>query len=169
MILLCDSRQQAGKHRNIDYYCQRMGIKQVTQCLNIGDYMEGEERNGVYVPVGKVSIDTKFSIMELAKDIMSRDHERFRKECIRAQEQGIQLVILIEEVPPYGRLPLWKVPTWETSDRYHRKGDPMTKIDPKALTKAMITMWQKYGVWFEFCTRRQSPARVIKILKGDLR
>ena len=107
--------------------------------------------------------------MELAKDIMSRDHERFRKECIRAQEQGIQLVVLIEEMPPYGRLPLWKVPTWETSDRYHRKGDPMTKIDPKALTKAMITMWQKYGVWFEFCTRRQSPARVIKILKGDLR
>jgi len=162
MILYEDSRQQEGKHRNIHYYCQRNGIEIVKQCLNVGDYMLD--------PInGKVSVDTKFSIMELAKDIMSRDHERFRKECIRAQEAGIQLVILIEEVPPCGRLPLWKVPTWETSDRYHRKGDPMTKIDPQALTKAMVTMWKKYGVWFEFCTRRQSPARVIRILKGDLR
>ena len=45
----------------------------------------------------------------------------------------------------------------------------MTKVDPKALRKAMLTMWRKYGVEFEFCTRRQSPARVIKILKGDMR
>ena len=168
MILICDSRQQAGKHKNIDAYCRRRGIEQVTQCLSTGDYMVGErDEDGNVHPVGNISVDTKFSIMELSKDIMSRDHERFRRCCERAKEQGIQLVVLIEEYPPYGKIDLWEVPRWETSDRYHRRGDPMTRVDPRALRKAMITMWKKYGVWFEFCTRRQSPARVIKILKGE--
>ena len=170
MILICDSRQQFGKHKNIDSYCKQMGIEQVTQCLSVGDYMEGErDKNGEVHSIGKISVDTKFSIMELSKDIMSRDHERFRKECIRAQEQGIQLVILIEEEPPNGKIAEWEVPKWETSDRFHRKGDPMTLVKPEALRKAMLTMWQKYGVIFEFCSRQKSPTRVIKILKGDVR
>ena len=108
MILICDSRQQAGKHKNLDFYCRRTGIEQITQCLSVVDYMEGErDENGNVHTVGKISVDTKFSIMELSKDIMSRDHERFRNECIRAQEQGIQLVILIEEEPPKGKIALW--------------------------------------------------------------
>ena len=107
--------------------------------------------------------------MELCKDIMSSDHRRFRDECIRAKEQGIQLVILIEEYPPYGKVDLWEVPRWRSSNRFHRYGDPMTRVDPRALRKAMITMMVKYGVRFEFCTRRQTPSRVIKILKGDFR
>ena len=162
MILYEDTRNQVGKHKNIEAYCKRNGIEIVRQCLSVGDYMLD--------PVnGKVSVDTKFSIMELSKDIMSRDHIRFRSELIRAQEQGIQLVVLIEEIPPYGKRDLWEVPRWTSSNQFHRYGEPMTKVDPRALRKAMLTMWRKYGVEFEFCTRRQSPARVIKILKGDLR
>ena len=160
LVLIEDTRQQYGKHKNIHYYCKQHGIEIVRQKLDVGDYA---------FPDGKISVDTKFSILELSKDIMSRDHERFRAECIRAQEQGIQLVILIEEEPPKGKIALWEVPKWETSDRFHRKGDPMTLVNPEALRKAMLTMWQKYGVIFEFCTRQKSPARVIQILKGELR
>lgn len=162
MILYEDTRNQVGKHKNIEDYCRRKGIQIVRQCLSVGDYMDD--------PVnGKISVDTKFSILELSKDIMSSDHRRFRDECIRAQEAGIQLVILTEEVPPYGKIDLWEIPRWTSSNQFHRYGDPVTKVDPKALRKAMLTMWRKYGVEFEFCTRRQSPARVIKILKGEMR
>lgn len=162
MILYEDTRNQVGKHKNVEDYCRRNGIEIVRQCLSVGDYMLD--------PVnGKVSVDTKFSILELSKDIMSSDHRRFRDECIRAQEAGIRLVILIEEMPPYGKIDLWEIPRWTSSNQFHRYGEPMTKVDPKALRKAMLTMWRKYGVEFEFCTRRQSPARVIKILKGDKR
>ena len=105
--------------------------------------------------------------MELCKDIMSSDHRRFRAECVRAQELGIQLIILVEEVPPFGKVDLWEVPRWKSSNQWHRYGDPMTLVDPKALRKAMLTMMMKYGVKFRFCTRRQSPARVIKYLKGE--
>lgn len=107
--------------------------------------------------------------MELCKDIMSNDHRRFRAECIRAQEQGIQLIILVEEVPPYGIVDYWDVPKWKSSNMFHRCGDPMTKVDPKAFRKAMETMTEKYGVLFRFCTRKQCPSRVIKYLKGELK
>jgi ribosome-associated protein len=159
MILLQDTRQQYGKHRNIEAYCKRMGIQIVNQCLSVGDYM---------LPGRMVSVDTKESILELASNVMSSDHRRFKAECVRAQEQGIQLIILVEEVPPYGRLDMWEVPRWQSSNKWHRYGDPMTLVDPAALRKACITMQKKYGVKFRFCSRLQSPKRVIQYLKGEL-
>ena len=47
-------------------------------------------------PIGDISVDTKMDLLELSKDIMSNDHRRFRQECIRAKDMGIQLVILVE-------------------------------------------------------------------------
>jgi ribosome-associated protein len=160
MILLQDTRQQYGKHRNIEAYCKRMGIQIVNQCLSVGDYM---------LPGRMVSVDTKESILELASNVMSSDHRRFKAECVRAQEQGIQLIILVDEVPPYGRLDMWEVPRWQSSNKWHRYGDPMTLVDPAALRKACITMQKKYGVKFRFCSRLQSPKRVIQYLKGELK
>ena len=160
MILLEDTRNQVGQHKNVEAYCRRMGIDIVRQCLNVGDYM---------LPDGKISVDTKADILELSHNIMSRDHRRFKAECIRAMEQGIQLIVLVEEVPPFGRLDMWEVPRFRSSGRFHRVGDPMTLVDPKALRRACITMQIKYGVKFRFCTRRQSPAIIIKYLKGELK
>ena len=92
-----------------------------------------------------------------------------RAECERAIESGIQLIVLVEEALPFGRLDLWEVPVFRTSGPFHRYGDPMTLVSPDALRKACITMQQKYGVKFRFCSRRQSPARIIRYLKGDLK
>ncbi len=100
---------------------------------------------------------------------MSNDHRRFRAEFVRAQEQGIQLIILVEEIPPFGEVDLWQVPRWKSSNEYHRFGDPMTLVDPRTFKKALKTMTIKYGVKFRFCTRRQCPNRVIRYLKGELK
>lgn len=167
MILLSDTRQQAGKHRNVEAYCKRNGIELKSVCLDVGDYMFPEEyRQEHGYPL--VSVDTKENILEICKNLMSSDHRRMRAECLRAQEQGIQLVFLVEELPPFGRLDMWEVPKFQSSGRFHRYGDPMTLVQPSALRKACITMQEKYGVKFRFCTRRQSPARIIKYLKGEL-
>ena len=107
--------------------------------------------------------------MELCKDVMSNDHRRFRSECMRAVEQGIQLIILVEECPPYGMVEYWEVPRWNTTTEFHRKGEPMTKVDPSVFSKALQTMTKKYGVKFRFCTKRQCPSRVIKYLKGEFK
>ena len=121
-------------------------------------------------PCGNISVDTKESILEIAKNVCSsRDHKRFRAECIRSQLLGVKLIVLVEEELPYGRLDLWEIPRWKSSNEWHRYGDPMTLVDPVALRKALITMTKKYGVQFRFCSRRQSPGRVIKYLKGEFK
>ena len=161
MTLYEDSRQQVGKHKNIERYCEKHGIQLVRKCLSVGDYMDDPEN-------GKVSVDTKMDLMELCKDVMSSDHRRFRAECIRAQEQGIQLIVLVEEEPPYGKVDLWEVPRWKgASNKFHRYGDPLTRVNPTPFRKALETMTAKYGVKFRFCQRSQTPVSVIKYLKGE--
>lgn len=168
MVLIEDTRNQIGQHRNVEAYCKRMGIEIRRECLNVGDYMFPEEYRAEHgYPL--VSCDSKASILELSHNVMSRDHRRFKAECIRAMEAGIQLIVLIEEVPPFGRLDMWEVPRFQSYGRFHRKGDPMTLVDPSVLRKACITMQEKYGVKFRFCSRQQSPARIIKYLKGELK
>lgn len=162
MILFEDSRQQVGRHKNIELYCKRHGIEIVRQKLEVGDYMLD--------PVdGKISVDTKENMLEISKNLMSNDHRRIRAECERAMAMGIQLIFLIEETVPYGEVDMWEVPIWKTSGRYHRYGEPMTLVNPKALKKAMQTMEAKYGVKFRFCNRRETPRRLIKYLKGEYR
>ena len=107
--------------------------------------------------------------MEISKNIMSSDHRRFRAECQLAQELGIKLIFLVEEVPDYGMVEYWKVPRWRTTNRFHKCGDLMTMVDPETLKKAMTTMSEKYGVEFRFCNKRNTPSRVIKYLKEEFK
>lgn len=169
ITLIEDTRQQAGRHKNVDAYCKRMGIPIVRKKLAVGDYMLINEDGTHDDRFPMISVDSKESCLELAKNVCSSDHRRFKAECRLAKEMGIQLIILVEEALPYGRLDMWEVPRWRSTDRYHRYGDPMTLIKPAVLRRACITMQERYGVKFRFCTRRQSPARIIKYLKGELK
>ena len=172
MILLQDTRQQYGKHKNIEDYCEQNGIELINQCLPVGDYMltDGKkDEDGKYIPTGKVTVDTKADCMELLKDVMSNDHRRFRRECQRAVELGVQLIILVEEDVPYGMVEYWEVPKWKNSNQWHMKGQPMSRIEPKIFAKALRTMTEKYGVRFRFCSRKQSPKRMIKYLTGEFK
>lgn len=51
MVLVCDTRQQKGKHRNIETYCRRNKILMTHQKLDVGDYMI---KDGL-----PISVDTK--------------------------------------------------------------------------------------------------------------
>lgn len=150
MVLYEDTRQQIGKHRNVHLYCQQTGIKIIRQALNVGDYQIAGK--------GDISVDTKMGVLELAGNVF-QDHERFRAECLRAQECGIQLIILVEELLPGGRLDRWRPPIgWN--------GRPVARFDPAILRKAMITMQQEYGVKFRFCDGRSTGKQIIEYLKG---
>ena len=133
MVLYEDTRQQAGKHKNVHLYCQKAGIKIIRQALNVGDYQIAGK--------GDVSVDTKMGVLELAGNVF-QEHERFRAECLRAQECGIQLIILVEELLPGGRLDLWRPPI------------------------GMITMQKEYGVKFRFCDGRSTGKQIIEYLEG---
>lgn len=157
MVLLEDSRNQAGKHRNIEAHCKQNGIEIIRQALNVGDYMlSGPEFGGIK---GDICVDTKMGVPELASNIF-QEHERFRDECERAQRLGIKLVVLVEEVLPGGRLENWRSPMG-------KDGRPRYRFDPVTLKKAMITMQDKYGVAFRFCDGRSTGKVLIEFLKGE--
>lgn len=153
MVLLEDSRQQPGKHKNIDAYCKQQGIEIIRTKLLVGDYMLAGEGSG------GISVDTKSGVPEIAMDIFQQ-HDRFRAECETAQKCGIKLIVLIEEVLPQGRLDLWQSPL----DRY---GKPRCKFDPAILRKAMYTMQDKYQVQFRFCDGRSTGKIMLEYLKGE--
>ena len=97
MVLLEDTRQQPGKHKNVEAYCRQAGIEIIRTKLLTGDYMlSGAEFGGIK---GDVAADSKMGVGELASCVF-QDHERFRDELIRAQRCGIRLYILTEEVLP---------------------------------------------------------------------
>lgn len=146
MVLYEDTRQQAGKHKNIHAYCEQTGIKIIRQALNVGDYQIAGK--------GNISVDTKQSVLELAGNVF-QEHRRFRDECIRAQECDIQLIVLIEEQLPGGRLVNWRPPVGSV------------RFDPATLRKAMITMQQEYGVKFRFCDGRSTGKQLIEYLAGE--
>lgn len=153
MVLLEDSRQQPGKHRNIHAYCKQNGIEIVRTKLLVGDYMlTGADSGGI-------SVDTKYGVPELASNVF-QEHERFRAECEMAQRCGILLVILIEEVLPGGLLENWRSPMGAD-------GLPRHKFDPARLKRAMLTMQDKYGCRFRFCDGRSTGRVLIEYLKGE--
>lgn len=153
LILQEDSRQQAGKHKNIHAYCSQHGIEIIRTKLLVGDYMLTGAGSG------GISVDTKMGIPEIASNCF-QEHERFREECERAQKCGIKLVILIEEIPPDGDLDKWRTPL----DRY---GRPRYLFDPSTLKKVMATMTERYGVEFRFCDGRSTGKVLLEILKGE--
>ena len=150
MVLYEDTRQQAGKHKNIHDYCEREGIRIIRQALNVGDYQIAGK--------GDISVDTKQGVIELAGNVF-QEHERFRDECVRAQDCGILLIVLVEESLPGGRLDRWRPPIgWN--------GKALTRFNPETLRKAMITMQQEYGVRFRFCDGRNTGQFLIDYLEG---
>ena len=127
MVLLEDTRQQPGKHKNIESFCKRQGIEIIRQALIVGDYQISNKSD--------IVVDTKSGVRELAMDCF-QDHERFRDECERAQRCGIKLIILVEETLPKGRLDFWRSPMG-------KDGLPVCRFDPAVLRKVLITMQDK--------------------------
>ena len=170
-ILLVDSRQQEGKHDAKEQWFAAHGIETRRTKLWVGDYTLPTDQS--------VCIDTKKDIQELVGDICGKQHERFRNECIRAQEAGIQLIVLVENRggkvghgniynPTITRLEdlhKWKNPRLFIMERGKQKYPNATR--GITLMKACMTMQLKYGTKFLFCTPEQSAAKIMELLMGE--
>lgn len=151
MQIIEDTRQQKGKHE-IKHKCfDDMGVGLITCTLPFGDYAKPP----------KISVDTKRNMAEIAQNIggASSEHQRFKRECIKAKEAGCQLIILVENED--GITDISEVHNWVNTDIIYR---------PKAITgerleKAMFTMRERYGVRFEFCRPEESASRIMELLK----
>ena len=171
LILIEDTRNQPGKHDIKAKWFADHGIEVRRSKLYVGDYSLPANQS--------VCIDTKKDIQELVGDICGKQHERFRNECIRAQEAGIRLIILTENRAQHiGRgqfynpvirsleeLHKWKNPRLFIFERGKQKYPSATR--GIILQKACMTMRAKYGVEFLFCTPEESAAKIVELLGGD--
>ena len=146
MIIIEDTRNQIGKHKKLNLELAKSGHKVIRSKLYVGDYARIDDMS--------ICIDTKRNWEELAGNICGPQHVRFRNECLRAKENNIQLVIVIEEAK--------FVTEWRPITK--RNGEPVCKVSPATLFKAMETMVKKYGVTFLNCDKTQTANLIIKIL-----
>ncbi len=157
-IIIQDTREQKGKHKNIEKYCSDNGILLRRECLGIGDYTLPTDRS--------IAIDVKKDMYEIAGNLCSADHERFRNECIKAKQYGCKLYVLVEEPNING---LRDVIGWQsdTIKSGKQKGKPKTAVKGLTLARTMSTMQVKYGVKFLFCSKDETGRIIEDILYGD--
>ena len=169
MILLEDTRNQPGKHDMKNQYFSEHGVEVRRTKLYVGDYTLTTDQS--------VCIDTKKDIQELVGDICGKSHERFRDECIRAQEAGVKLIILVENDPGYvdRRQTIYNHVVRSVDDLFSWrnprafiwiKGKQKYPLATKGsvLAKCCKTMHEKYGVEFQFCTNEESGGRILELL-----
>ena len=148
MVLLEDTRNKEGKHKNVHEYCRRKGLEIVRKKLDVGDYM---------LPDGNISVDTKEHLDELARNLMNRsDRSRFWREVRRARETGIVLIVLCEHGNPIRTIN--DVPKWKS--RY-------SQIHGRRLLDEMIRLEMSYGIRWVFCDKRSTGKRIIELLTEE--
>lgn len=160
-ILLCDTREKAGKKDHILSVFERYGIKVIRHGLYVGDWTLLNDMS--------TCIDTKTGGMQEVYSNLVQDHVRFRNECKRAMDAGISLIILVEE---NGIKSIEDVQDWVNprAIMYHRKqaaGEQVPKAPPissKRLYNIMRTMAENYGVRWEFCDKSETGERILTML-----
>lgn len=196
MIIFEDMGQKEEKHIAKNQWFYENGIEVMRVPLPVGDYiiakdkamdaLQRKEKRGQkpkkmdFLGTYAVAVDTKENIGEIVNNICGKSHERFRDECILAQNNQIQLYILVENengVNSVEDLHKWENPRLYRYNKIkfmHNMGKwshiKLPKLPPtsgQTLAKAMLTMEKKYGVRFLFCHPNEAGAKVIELLEGN--
>ena len=160
MVIQIDSREKPRAIQAIIEEFDRQGIIHPTSKLWIGDYMNYDNP--------RLVVDRKQNLIEVVSNV-TQDHERFRNEMIRARDNGIKIVFLVEH--GNGIETLEDVIFWENPRRHKRKkvNGEWVDYETKATTGETLynilkTMQRKYGVEFQFCAKEETGKRIVEIL-----
>lgn len=166
MILQVDTREHASEWNRIQKQFDKLGIQYVRSKLYVGDYMSLDN--------ARLVIDRKKDLQELCGNVCQQ-HERFKRELIRAMEAGIQIVFLVEhgsDVRSLEDVYFWQNPRkHEIRWRYNRQTGQKEKyfvspkaVDGKQLYKSLCTIQDRYEAKFQFCTKDQTGKKIMEIL-----
>lgn len=169
-IIIEDTRNQPGKHKNIHAFCEQNGIRIVRSKLVVGDYSLPTTQT--------VCVDTKYGLQEVYGNVVQA-HERFARECDLAHELGIRLVILVEEdgIGDISHVHEWKNPRYERymklyygqkHGRYMGTKLPERKpIDSPRLERMMKTFADHHHCEWRFCDKANTGAVLMEILTDE--
>ena len=150
-VIFEDTRQKPEKNAHIRLQLERLGYTVKRQGLHCGDYTWATDQ--------RICIDTKQDLQEVCGNL-TQQHERFQAECVRAQELGIKLIILVQESSVKS---LADVPSWYN---WRLKKNPRA-LNGVKLWKIMKTMSEKYDVVWEFTTKQECGRRIVELLGGE--
>lgn len=165
MDIQIDSREKSHAIQLILEEFDRQGIHYFVSKLPVGDYISLDN--------ARLAIERKQNLQELCGNVCQQ-HERFKKELLRAMQSGIRLVILIEHGPDVQSLEdvyFWQNPRRHETRWRYRDGKrekyvaSANAVDGSQLYKSMCTIRDRYGVRFEFCTKQETGQRIIEILR----
>ena len=150
MTIQIDSREHKWEMARIQRQLTAVGCKTIVSKLYVGDYQSLDNP--------RLVVDRKKDLLELCGNVCQQ-HERFRRELLRAMDAGIQIIILVEHGPDITRLE--DVFFWD---------NPRLKESPKATTgeslyRSLLTIRDKYNVRFEFCTKKETGKRIMELLE----
>lgn len=133
-------------------------------------------------------IDLKSSgggLIELAKNICSKDHSRLKEEIKKCLEVDGNITFLCFEpkISSIEEIKNWEVPTFKNNlwkrkitpfgmkyEILHKKGEKMTKVKPETLMKAIMTMSEQdhykknTKINFVFTTKQDCGKIICKLL-----
>lgn len=149
-MILCDTRQKPSKNAHISKQLEALGYTVERTKLYCGDYTLPTNQS--------VCIDTKQDLQEVVGNV-TKQHDRFKRECERAKAAGIQLVILVQDpkIKDLAGVFGWYNPRLRVS-KVATKG--------RTLAKIMYAMRDKYGVQWEFATKDKIGERIVELLQG---
>ena len=165
MDIQIDSREKARAIRKILKIFDDHNVRYFTSKLLVGDYMSLDNP--------RLIIDRKQNLQELCGNVCQQ-HERFKRELIRAMDAGIQLVILVEHGPDIRTLEdvyFWKNPRkhevrWKTENGKRVKYVESVKaVDGNQLYKSLCTIRDRYNVRFEFCEKKDTGRKIMELLQ----
>ena len=165
IVVQIDSREKTHAITHITKYFDMNNIKYYTNKLLVADYCN------LHNPT--IMVDRKMSLIEIQNNI-TIGHQRFRNELILAQENGIKLIVLIEEsqiktledvrdkyINP--RMKQWSI----AKKRALNKGLEFKQRPPlpgKHIYEILKTMEEKYGCKFMFARKENMAETIIKLL-----
>ena len=167
MVIQVDTREHKSEWERIQSQFDSLGVQYFRSKLYCGDYQSLDN--------AKLCIDRKKDLQELCGNVCHQ-HERFKRELLKAIDAGIQLVILVEhghEIKSLEDVYFWKNPRkhevrWRTVDgKRERYVESAKAVDGCQLYKSLCTIRDRYNVRFEFCEKKDTGKEIIRILKGE--
>ena len=166
MQVQVDTREHKSEWERIQKQFDDLGVQYFRSKLYVGDYQSLDNP--------RLVIDRKKDLNELCGNVCQQ-HDRFKAELIRAMQQNIKIVILVEhgeDVKSLEDVYFWENPRkheviWKTVNGKRVKTVRSAKaIDGMQLYKSLCTIRDRYNVDFEFCTKEETGKRIVEILGG---
>ena len=164
MDIQIDSREKAKAIQKIIKTFDENGVNHFSSKLLVGDYMNLDNP--------RLIIDRKQNLQELCGNVCQQ-HERFKKELLKAMQANIQLIILVEHGPDIQSLEdvyFWQNPRkhevkWRYVNGKREKYIVSAKaVDGNQLYKSLCTIRDRYNVRFEFCEKKSTGMKIIELL-----